>query len=134
MTGTSMLALQTAIYSRLSGDATLAAMVSGVYDHVPQGQAFPYVRIGNVTEVPDNLFGKVGRAATVTISVFSQGQGYKEALTIAGRVQQLLDGASLSVTGYACVDVSFEWSATLTEGDGITRHVPMRFRCLLEES
>ena len=40
------LELQTAVYQRLSNDASLLNLVTGVYDHVTAGTAFPYVYLG----------------------------------------------------------------------------------------
>ena len=40
-----LFALQTAIYSALSGDSNLTSTLScGVYDDTPEESAFPYIR------------------------------------------------------------------------------------------
>jgi predicted ABC-class ATPase len=44
-------ALQAAIYARLSGDATLVAMIGSgsVFDRKMTGKAMPYVMLGDIT-------------------------------------------------------------------------------------
>ena len=42
-------ALQERIYSTLNGDSTLGALITGVFDGVPDGQALPIVVIGEQT-------------------------------------------------------------------------------------
>ena len=42
-------ALQERIYSTLNGDSTLGALITGVFDGVPDGQTLPIVVIGEQT-------------------------------------------------------------------------------------
>ncbi len=134
MAGSLLLELQKAVYSKLSGDAALMAKVTGVFDSVPDSQAFPYITIGEATEVPFSAFSSVGKESTLTLHIWSRYSGFKEALDVLKRVNELLDGATLTITGYALVDMSLEMSETLRDPDGVTRHVAARFRCLAREA
>lgn len=134
MVGSSMLEVQHAIYDKLKGDATLIAMVTGIYDEVPQNTAFPYIQIGDFNEMPFNAFTKVGKSATFMVHVWSRAEGFKEGETIANRISFVLDYCSLTVTGYTFVACQFENAQTLRDPDGITRHISMRFRVLVRES
>jgi len=52
--------LQTAVYNALSADATLVSAVTGIYDFVPEGTAFPYVKVGDQTMVDGGTKNKKG--------------------------------------------------------------------------
>ena len=43
--------LQQAVYARLTGHAPLMALVTGVFDEVPENQPHPYVSLGSITAV-----------------------------------------------------------------------------------
>ena len=45
--------LQEALYSRLNGDSTLGALITGVFDAVPDDTALPIVIIGPTTTSDD---------------------------------------------------------------------------------
>lgn len=130
---TALLEIQKAVYAKLTGDATLMSKVTGVFDAVPQNQAFPYIVIGDATEVPwDHMGGKRGHETTMALHIWSRYNGFAEALGILADVNRLLDRAALAVTGFATVQCAYEWSTTLRDPDGITRHVPVRYRLLVE--
>ncbi|WP_018130712.1 DUF3168 domain-containing protein [Effusibacillus pohliae] len=129
---TSLNAIQKAIFDKLAGDATLARMVTGVFDEVPQGTGFPYITIGEMTEVPFNTFDRKGRDCTVTLHIWSQYPGNKEAVEILGRMNALLDYEPLNVEGLSLVHCQFENATTIEEPDGKTRHVPVRYRVVVQ--
>lgn len=131
---TSLKALQTALYGKLHGDATLLALVTGVYDDVPEDTNYPYVVIGEFTEEPLNAMGKHGKEVTATLHVWSQYKGFAEAYDIANRIQVLLDEVALTVTGYTHVSTQYEFGESIREPDGVTRHIPLRYRIWLEEA
>ncbi|MEV0843610.1 DUF3168 domain-containing protein [Actinocatenispora sera] len=97
-------AVQTAVYARLAGDVTLAAMAP-VYDEVPEGTAYPYVTISGLDATPDNALGELGSSVNITLNVWSKYRGYAQAQRIAARVDALLDHQPLSVAGYRDVSV-----------------------------
>jgi len=134
MAGSALLEVQKAVYSKLTGDATLIAKVTGVFDAVPDDQAFPYIAIGDETETGFSAFSKIGKEVILTLHLWSQYQGFKQADEILVRVNELLDGAALTVTGYASTAMQFVSSEHLRDPDGITRHVVARFRCFVRES
>lgn len=109
-----------AIVAKLKGDATLigllAAGASSVYNVAPSTAAFPYVEVGNGTEVEFNAMGpdglpKWGSNCTVQISARGQSTGAGSdlpVLTIISRVKALLVGQPLSVNGFATSVVSLD--------------------------
>ncbi|MFK4797787.1 DUF3168 domain-containing protein [Streptomyces sp. MPA0124] len=130
-----MLPAQTAVYARLTGDATLAGMVSGVYDYVPEDVAYPFVVIGEATEVPDNRHGGFGRETVITLHVWSRYQGYRQALRIGAQVTALLDHQPLTLPGLVWIATRFEFSQTLTDPEppGDIRHLVLRYRVVTEQ-
>ncbi len=124
--------IQKAIYAKLTGDAVLMGKVAGVFDAVPPNQAYPYLVIGDATEVPWDLFGTLGNEITMTMHIWSRYAGFAEALNILAEINRVLNRAALVLTGYNTFVCIYEWSETLRDPDGITRHVPVRYRIIVE--
>lgn len=133
MSHTGLLQIQRALYTYLNGDAALSARVTGVFDEVLQDQPLPYVAIGDATETRFNTFGRQGKDCTVTIHVWSEYEGFREVLEITDIIVKLLDGYEMPVQGFDLVYIRFEDTNTLREGDGMTRHVVVRFRIIVQE-
>tara|TARA_R110002153_G_scaffold238911_1_gene393348 strand:+ start:20540 stop:20944 length:405 start_codon:yes stop_codon:yes gene_type:complete len=124
--------LQKAIFTKLNGfvDGLASANIS-VYDDIPQDTNYPYVQIGEETAVNDGTKTLDAVEHTLTIHVWSQYRGRREIKTIMKSVYDLLHNTAISVTGASLVNVRQEFSTTLAENDGITRHGVMRFRAVV---
>jgi hypothetical protein len=135
--------LQRAIVARLRADGTLTgklAKVKGtvstpaVVDEVKEGQAYPYVRVGDHLSVPDNTLTSFGRQVTETIHVWTQAGSMGPGQDIADDVVRLLDhqdralSALLATYGQECVRVSYEYGQALDDPDPEIRHHVLRFR------
>lgn len=120
--------LQTAVYARLTADATLMALVTKVGDNIPDEQAYPYVVIGEETEVPEDTMGRTGRNLTITLHIWSRYPGMKEVKEIKSRLDDLLDRWSPTVTGWNATELLFDFFDTLRDPDGITRHGVVSYR------
>lgn len=127
--------VQMAVYGRLTGDEELMALITGVYDHVPETVAFDYVTIGEATEIPDNRHGGFGRETVAALHVWTRHRGHGPGLRIAARVTTLLDHQALTVEGLHHVSTRFEFSQTLIDPEppGDIRHISMRFRITTEQ-
>lgn len=125
--------IQNAIYNVLTGDLTLMGKITGVFDYVPGGQAYPYVVIGDAKEFSVDTFSRCGREVTETIHVWSETQSFEEAISILWDINRLLDRANLSLTGLVTVRCAYESAETLRDPDGVRRHVPVTFKILVEE-
>ena len=133
MSGSALGAIQTAVYAALTGDRALMALVRSVRDEITEDAPFPYVTIGDATELPFDSFAEYGSDATLTLHVWSRGKGFKEAQAITHRLIQLLDNnTGLAVAGLTTVLLNKEMTETLREQDGITRHVIVRFRIITD--
>ena len=117
--------LQSAIYSLLSGDSTLDGLIGNnkIFDSIaPQDTAYPYVIIGLETMRDVGTKTLDGNVYNVDIDVWSQYRGQKEIKEIMERIYNLLNNATISVSGSNSVMSYVVNAVTLTEVDGITRH------------
>lgn len=121
--------LQTAVYNALLGSSPLTTKLGGnnIYDFVPEGTAFPYVKVGDQTMVDDGTKDKKGSDFTLIIHTFSRYRGSKEIKEIMSLVYDVLHESSLSVSG-AFNNMRFEFSDIIKENDGLTTHGVQRFR------
>jgi hypothetical protein len=115
------------IKDTLTGDATLMGLVTGIYDHVPENAAFPYVTIGETFPTPFRTHSRDGESQLQRIHVWSRYEGFKEATAIAERVKVLLDAATVSTASFSGFAVR-ESGQTLRDPDGITRHIVEEYR------
>lgn len=127
------LPLQKALFSLLTGDATLTGLVTGVYDHVPDNTPEPYVVIGDDDIDEWATMGTNGGNAEVTIHTWTTGSELAPCKTIMARIYDLVHKASLSVSGYNTAGCLSEFSATFKEADNRTMHGVQRFRVWLRE-
>jgi hypothetical protein len=127
--------VQEALYGKFTGDGTLMALIEGVFDQVPEGQAYPYVRIGDHLSTPDNDHGGFGREITVTIHVWTKTRGNKQGQAIAARVGELLDHQErqLTVTGHRVVSIRQEFDQAVPDPDPQIRHHVLRFRIITDQ-
>lgn len=125
--------LQTAIYVRLTGDATLMNLITGVFDHVPEGTDKPYVVVGEAFATPRNSQDRFGRRTAQNIHVWSDQLGYSQVNQIANRIIALLDHQPLTVTGHDVVLANFEFQQTLDDPDRRLRHGVVRFGLTTEQ-
>ncbi|WP_046507082.1 DUF3168 domain-containing protein [Streptomyces odonnellii] len=128
-------AVQDAVYTRLTGDDILMSLISGVYDYVPETADFPYVVIGDATEIPDNAHDTFGRQTTLTLHVWTRSRTHAKGLAIAARLVALLDHQPLTIPGLHHVSTLYEFAQPLVDPEppGDIRHVVLRFRIRTEQ-
>lgn len=120
-----------AIVAKLRADTTLSSLITGIFDDVPDGQAFPFIAIGGMSEVPFNTFGRYGRRTTITVNVLSQYKGFKEATGIYAQVNSILDGQVLTLSNHRLVSLSFMSNEFLQ--DDTVRHIPIVYEIITQE-
>ena len=129
--------VQVAIYQRLTGDAALAGLVTGVYDEVPEGTAYPYVRIGDHLSIDDNAHGQYGREIPSTIHIWTQARGNAQGQDIANRIVELLDhqhrALSALLAGHRVVSIRCEFDQALKDPNPELRHHVLRFRIITSQ-
>lgn len=126
--------IQVAIYQTLTNDTAIMARVTGVYDEVPQDATFPYIVIGDDTGVQWDTDDTLGAESTLTIHVWSRKAGRKETKEIMQLIYDALHRQELDITGMHSVVCQWEFSETLLDPDGVTRHGVTRYRSIAREA
>jgi hypothetical protein len=129
-------ALQVGLYELLSGDATLDALILGVYDGVPEdttlGEGQGYVVVGEMTSLPDGTHDATGRATDAVVHTWTRASSHRIGNAIGARVAALLthQPAALGalVDGHAVWRVAHEFAQTLEDPEPGIRHRIDRFR------
>jgi hypothetical protein len=111
-------------------------MLAGkVYDYVPDGTAFPYIRIGEAYDTPDNSLDKRGWSTVIAVHVWTQAHGNSPGLALGKRVTELLDLTPLAVEGYHHIATRYTTSQALVDPQppGDIRHLVINFTVVTEE-
>jgi len=128
MLETALWPLQQAIFKRLEEDIELNAKVTGIFDDVEEGQAFPYVTIGEPTVVPFVTKTTYGEQVAAVLHCWSQYAGKKEAYEILNLMLKAITKAPLHVEGFSLFKSELEQMNVITDIDDVTKHGIMRMR------
>lgn len=120
--------LQIAIYSKINADGTYP-----VFDAVPQNQPYPFISLGDDTNIPFSTDAKTGFEVTYTIHSWSDYGGRKEIKEMQAKLYELFNRQNLLINGYNVLNVNQEYSESLLEADGIVRHGITRIRIIAIE-
>lgn len=125
-------ALQVGIFGLLSGDATLGALITGVYDGAPEDVEPAYVVIGEMMSTPDGTHGGEGRQTSAVLHAWTRADSHRPGNQIGARLAALLvhQEGSLDplVTGHRVWRVEHEFAQTLIDPEPGIRHRVDRFR------
>lgn len=121
-------AIQKAIYDALTASPELMALVTGVYDRVPQlderqldpSAAFPFVVVGDDDLLDWDTDTEVGQTAECEVSVWSRYSGRTQAKAIQDEIYNVLNRATLNVQGFHFVDCLYTQSRSDLQPDGKT--------------
>lgn len=132
--------MQIAIYDKLSADASLSALIQGVYDNpsqVPDPESnayFPFVTISTGSMTPWDDDHDKGGDASVQIHTWSRARNALEAKQIMDAIYDVLHRGTLSITGWRFVGMDLtDHQNPQRDPDGITRHGVQTFRVIFEE-
>jgi hypothetical protein len=123
-----------AIYGAINVTAVTTTLGYAVYDHVPQTVPSKYVRMQSPTAEPLRAMGNLGGNATIQLHVFTAGDTYHGAgstQAVVSKLVELLEGASLSLSGFTMHGVLYEneFDAGDEDVNGITyKHYVVAFR------
>ncbi len=126
--------LQKAVFTALSGDGALSALVTGVYSHVPQDTAFPYIKFSDMGAQDWSTKTSSGIKSQLALDVFSRGRGSKESLAILKEVKRILADATLTMSGCTMVSMKFNGLGAKQLIDGLTWQGSIGFNVLVAES
>lgn len=127
-------ALQKAVHIALTSAAPLTALMGGVrvFDDVPRGTTFPYISHGESVVRDWSTSTDEGHEHSVSVHVWSQGAGRKQAHEILGLIERTLDGQALTLDGHRLISLQHEHSEVRRESDGETWRGLLRLRATTE--
>lgn len=134
MTSDGIFQFRKSLYEELSGDATLMALVGGIYDYVPENSAFPYVFLSEINALDWSTKTTRGFEIKANIEVLARERGSKKCLEIMSRIYELLHDQNLTVTGYTLVNMRVESNELTREKDGLTYSGTLKIRATIEEN
>lgn len=136
MSGSASWQLQQAVYSALSGNAALAALLGGprIYDDVPHAAAYPFVTMGQTSSSDFGTATEDGEEHILTLHVWSAAGGRSEAQLLMGAVRDVLHNAPLTLSGHTLVNLRQQFADIRREADGITIHGLARYRAVTQPS
>lgn len=129
-------ALQTAIYTRLTADTTLATLVgTAIYDAVPAGNLPPIYVVLGAEDVRD-ASDKTGAGAdhALKIDVLSEASGFATAKQAAGAICDALLNAPLPLTRGTLVGLTFTKARVTRTGSGAMRQITLIFRARVDDA
>ncbi len=125
--------LQKAVYGVLSADSTLTAMVTGIYEYVPQGTGFPYLVVNEITAADWSTKTSNGASCSLTLKAYSRDMQDTALLGIISRATDTLRGATIIMTGHTITNLTFQNIEIKRMADGVTYEAAVKFKALTEE-
>ncbi len=131
--------LQIAIYDALTGDATLMALITGVYADVeqpdlPESEAdFPYVVIGQDNLTPFDTKTDHGASALCQIDIWSRQNNLTEAKAVAKAIYDVLQKGSLTIADAHHILTRVESETFSKDPDGETKRGMCMYRVIYDE-
>jgi len=128
------LAVQKAIYDKLTASVALMAQISAVRDAVEEFQAFPYVTIGEDVISEWDTVSTAGGDGVITIHTWSRYKGRLETKQIFRSIYDALHNQSLTATGHDIISTMWVNETSFLDSDGLTRHGVQTYRILIDKS
>ena len=128
-------ALLKAIHGHLASDGTLTAIVGtdGIRDRFLARPRLPSVVFGEMETRDYSTGSEAGEEHFLTLEIWSEGEGRREAQQIADLVRCLLHDTALSVNGAALVSLLHLLTRTRREPKTKFQVAELRFRAVTEE-
>ena len=119
--------IQKAIYDRLKNNLTYE-----IYDSVPHGAKFPYIVLGESTNIDFSTKVEKGHEITYTIHIWSEYEGYKELNEMASNVLRVITDEDLIIDGFHMVMTAIDMVENMRDPEGY-RHCVIRLRFKIQE-
>jgi hypothetical protein len=127
-------ALLQAIHALLAEDPQLTSMIGsdGIIDRLVSGQHLPCLVIAELTTDDYSTATEPGEEHRLTLQVWSEAQGQRQAQSIAGRVRALLGDASPTLEAGTLVNLQHVSTRARREAKTRLFCAEMRFRAVTE--
>jgi hypothetical protein len=120
-----------ALYDALIASTTLTNLIgSRLFDEPSTNSVYPYVVVGDTTEIPDNRLIRNGFECTLTFHIYTKpaGLGFYTAKKILEAMNAVLNMKKFAMTSYTMVICQFDNMAT--ERDDDKRIISARYRVI----
>jgi len=121
-------AVQRALFETLKAHPALSAQVTGVFDHVPDGQGLPYITVGEAVETDWSAVELAGRDHRLSVHVWSSHAGMAEAKDLLALVDEALEHMPAQLDGHRLVSLRFKSSRVMADVDDGLRHGVAEYR------
>lgn len=127
---------QKTLFEVLSTDPVLSALVSGVFDTVPQNQAFPFITIGETVFTDRSAHFLRGFEAELTIHVWDQSEnwGRKRVQNIQKEIDRLLHTIDICIDGWNIISLRQNTVEVIVDPDNVTMHGIQKFNLMIGEA
>jgi hypothetical protein len=126
--------LLTAICARLAADAELTALVGadGIRDRLVSGRRLPSIVIGDWTTSDYSTATEQSDEHRLTLEIWTDAAGRRQAEIIAARLHALLHDAALDLEGHHLVSLLYLLTQTRREPKTRLHVAEMRYRAVTE--
>ncbi|MGH6867061.1 MAG: DUF3168 domain-containing protein [Methyloceanibacter sp.] len=127
-------ALQHGIYQALASSSDLTALLGGarIYDHAPQGAAYPFITLGQSMIRDWSTGTEDGTEHNLTLHVWSRSGGKKQAHEIIEAIKSVLHDTPMMLADHHVINLRHEFSEARLDSDGDTFHGIVRYRAVTE--
>lgn len=128
------IALRKAIRAKLLAHAALVTRLGGarVYDEAPRGAPQPYITFAQSRSRDWSTMGERGCEHALTLDVWSERAGVREALEIAALASAALDDQTLALEGHILVNLQVREVETTREIGNRFMRARLRLRAVTE--
>lgn len=133
MVQTAMFELQKGIFQNLISNPSLADKVTGIFDSVEEGQAFPYVTISEPFMLPFETKQKFGEELSIVIHAWSTYNGKKEAVDILNLCLSSL-AKKMNLNGFTVQKVKVDEIRVFDDTDPRIKHGILRMKYTIQNN
>lgn len=133
MSGYAAHKLQEAVYTALSIDTNLTAIVTDVYDEPPSGAIMPYVSMGDTSSMPSDTKTEARSTVTFRIDTWSEEASQMQSKDVMALIDENLHMADLTVDGFDLIYLILVKSQVVRKSDVATPYYEgqMTYKALL---
>ena len=127
-------ALQKAIFARLSADTALTALIGadGIADRLLEKPVLPLVVIAAIDSADRSTATEAGEEHAVTLEIWSEAAGHRQAQAIAAALRAALHDAALVLAGHHLVLLLHRDTRLRRVAKSRFHRAEMRFRAVTE--
>ncbi len=127
--------LQSAVYTKLTNDSAIMAIVDAVWDEPDTDALYPYITMGDGTVRDKSTKTSTGAEHTFVLDIWSDDAGRMQVKEIMGLIHNCLHEQNMTVTDNHLVFIRFDYAEDFrdTEGPEPLYHGVMRFKAITTE-